>query len=232
MSQEILKDKKVVITAGPTREAIDPVRFISNHSSGKMGYAIAEELLQRGAEVTLVSGPVSMKLVHPRLKLISVESAGDMYLACGLYVEKADIVVFSAAVADYRPRKVAGHKIKKDDAPLTIELIRNVDIAAEFGKHKRPEQISVGFALETRDELKHAVGKLQQKNFDMIVLNSLNDPMAAFGYDTNKVTVITSSLKPHHYPLKPKYEVARDIVKHIAELALNRQSFQDYIRLA
>lgn len=232
MSQAILKDKKVLITAGPTKEAIDPVRFISNHSTGKMGYAIAEEFLKQGAEVILVSGPVCIQLSHPKLKTIHVESANDMYLACCLHFEASDIVVFSAAVADYRPEKVAHQKIKKDDSSFTIKLTKNVDIAAEFGKYKTLNQVSVGFALETNDELHHALGKLKKKNFDMVVLNSMNDPKATFGYDTNKVSIITSSLKQYDYQLKTKKEVARDIVKHVAEVVLAKQSFKEYIKVA
>lgn len=232
MSQAILKDKKVLITAGPTKEAIDPVRFISNHSTGKMGYAIAEEFLKQGAEVILVSGPVCIQLSHPKLKIINVESANDMYLACCLHFEACDIVVFSAAVADYRPEKIANQKIKKDDSSFTIKLTKNVDIAAEFGKYKTSNQVSVGFALETNDELNHALGKLTKKNFDMVVLNSMNDPRATFGYDTNKVSIITSSLKQYNYQLKTKKEVARDIVKHVAEVVLTKQSFKEYIKVA
>lgn len=232
MSQAILKDKKVLITAGPTREAIDPVRFISNHSTGKMGYAIAEEFLKQGAEVILISGPVCIQLSHPKLKIINVESANDMYLACCLHFEACNIAVFSAAVADYRPEKAANQKIKKDDSSFIIKLVKNVDIAAEFGKYKTSNQVSIGFALETNDELNHAVGKLRKKNFDMIVLNSMNDPKATFGYDTNKVSIITSVMKQYNYELKTKKEVARDIVKHVAEVVLTKQSFREYIKVA
>jgi phosphopantothenoylcysteine decarboxylase / phosphopantothenate---cysteine ligase len=232
MSQAILKDKKVLITAGPTKEAIDPVRFISNHSTGKMGYAIAEEFLKQGAEVILISGPVCIQLSHPKLKIINVESANDMYLACCLHLEACDIAVFSAAVADYRPEKVANQKIKKDDSSFIIKLVKNIDIAAEFGKHKTSNQVSVGFALETNDELNHAVGKLKKKNFDMVVLNSMNDPKATFGYDTNKVAIITSAMKQYNYQLKSKKDVARDIVKHVAEVVLSKQSFREYIKVA
>lgn len=222
MSYGILKDKKVLITAGPTKESIDPVRFISNHSSGKMGYAIAEEFLRQGAEVILVSGPVCLSLSHPNLKLIKVESASEMYLACCLHFEAVDITVFSAAVADYRPKKIAKQKIKKDSASFTIEMVRNVDIAAEFGKYKTPQQISIGFALETNDELAHAISKLQRKNFDAVVLNSMNDAKATFGYDTNKISIITSDLQRKDFPLKQKVEVAVDIVKAISRLVVNK----------
>ena len=232
MSQVILKDKKVLITAGPTKEAIDPVRFISNHSSGKMGYAIAEEFLKQGAKVVLVSGPVHVELSHPNLTILNVESASDMYLACCLHFETCDIAVFSAAVADYRPAKVASQKIKKDDSSFVIKLVKNVDIAAEFGKFKLSNQVSVGFALETNDELNHAMGKLRKKNLDMVVLNSMNDAKATFGYDTNKVSVITSQLKQYNYELKSKKDVARDVVKHVAELTLVKESFEEFIKVA
>jgi phosphopantothenoylcysteine decarboxylase/phosphopantothenate--cysteine ligase len=218
MSYSLLKNKKVLITAGPTKEAIDPVRFISNHSSGKMGYAIAEEFLNRGAEVILVSGPVCIQLNHPKLTMVNVSSASDMYLACCRYFEEIDIAVFSAAVADYRPAKVATQKIKKDDNSFTIEMVKNVDIAAEFGKYKSSHQLSVGFALETNDELNHAIGKLRKKNFDMVILNSMNDDKATFGFDTNKISIITSDLLRKEFPLKQKKEVAIDIVKETERL--------------
>jgi phosphopantothenoylcysteine decarboxylase/phosphopantothenate--cysteine ligase len=222
MNATILHNKKVLITAGPTREAIDPVRYISNHSSGKMGYAIAEQFLQHGAEVFLVSGPVNINLKHPKLKIVNVNSASEMYLACCRFFEEVDIAVFAAAVADYRPAKVAGQKIKKDESTFTISLVKNVDIAYEFGKIKSAGQVSVGFALETNDELAHAQGKLEKKNFDMVILNSMNDANATFGFDTNKITVIKKDLAPKEFSLKQKSEVARDIVKEISSLLIRQ----------
>lgn len=210
-----LHNKKILITAGPTREAIDPVRYISNHSSGKMGYAIAEECLRKGAEVFLVSGPVCSELKHPRLQLVKVNTAAEMYLACCRFFEQADVAVFAAAVADYRPAKIAEQKLKKDESSFTIQLVKNVDIAFEFGKLKRADQLSVGFALETNDELFHAMGKLKKKNFDLVVLNSMNDAGAAFGFDTNKITIIKNDFSRTDYPLKDKREVAEDIVYEI-----------------
>lgn len=167
MSQS-LKNKKVLITAGPTREGIDPVRYISNHSTGKMGYALAETCLHQGAKVFLVSGPVHIHVTHPNLEIIPVNSASEMYLACCRFFEEVDIVVFAAAVADYRPHRIAAQKIKKDQDIFSIRMIKNVDIAFEFGKIKRTDQLSVGFALETEEELNNAEGKLEKKNFDMI----------------------------------------------------------------
>lgn len=225
MHTPLLKNKKVLITAGPTREAIDPVRYISNHSSGKMGYAIAEEFLRQGAEVFLVSGPVCFELKHPRLKLMKVNSASEMYMTCCRFFEKADVAVFAAAVADYRPEKVAEQKIKKDESAFTIQLVKNIDIAYEFGKIKRDDQLSVGFALETNDELSHAMGKLKKKNFDMVVLNSMNDANATFGYDTNKITIIRNDFSSTEYSLKSKKEVAEDIVYEV-ETALFLRSLQ------
>lgn len=216
MIQSILKDKKILITAGPTREAIDPVRYISNHSSGKMGYAIAEQFLKQGADVNLVSGPVCIELKHPRLKLVHVNSASEMYLACFRFFEQADIAVFAAAVADYRPSSVAEQKIKKDDSSFVIKLIKNVDIAYEFGKIKSSKQLSVGFALETNNELAHATSKLKKKNFDMVVLNSMNDAQATFGYDTNKISIIKRDESRKVFSLKHKLEVANDIVLEIS----------------
>jgi phosphopantothenoylcysteine decarboxylase / phosphopantothenate---cysteine ligase len=212
MKHTTFTNKKVLITAGPTREAIDPVRYISNHSSGKMGYAIAEEFLQQGAEVVLVSGPVSIQLKHARLTTVAVNSALDMYMACCRYFEDVDIAVFAAAVADYRPAMVAEQKIKKDDDSFTIRMTKNVDIANEFGKVKTDDQVSIGFALETNDEMEHAIGKLVKKNFDMVVLNSMNDGNATFGYDTNKISTVKKDFSVTNYPLKPKKEVAEDIV--------------------
>ncbi|MFN8291041.1 MAG: phosphopantothenoylcysteine decarboxylase [Chitinophagaceae bacterium] len=219
MNSPILKGKKVLITAGPTREAIDPVRYISNHSSGKMGYALAEEFLLQGAEVFLVSGPVCLSLKHPSLKIVKINTAAEMYMACCRFFEQADIAVFAAAVADYRPAKVAEQKIKKDESSFTIQLVKNIDIAGEFGRVKREDQLSIGFALETNDEVTHATGKLSRKNFDMVVLNSMNDSNATFGYDTNKITIIKKDLSRTEYGLKSKKEVAEDIVFE-AETAL------------
>lgn len=216
MVTPVFTGKKVLITAGPTREAIDPVRYISNHSSGKMGYAIAEIFLQHGAEVVLISGPVCIELAHPRLKLVRVVSASDMYLACCNFFEQADIAVFAAAVADYRPAVVAEQKIKKAGISFVIEMIKNIDIAGEFGRVKSNHQLSVGFALETNDELSHAMGKLKKKNFDMVILNSMNDEKATFGHDTNKITIIKNDFSQLSYPLKSKKEVATDIVDAIA----------------
>lgn len=228
MSQSILHNKKVLLTAGPTREALDPVRFISNHSSGKMGYAIAGQLLQQGAKVVLVSGPVCLSLSHPNLTLIPVVSANDMYLACCHHFESCDAAVFSAAVADYRPKLVAKQKIKKEEVSFVIEMVKNVDIAAEFGKYKTPEQISVGFALETNNEEAHAVGKLCRKNFDLVVLNSMNDAGAAFGHDTNKISIIGRDLQKKSFALKQKNEVAKDIVAEMGRL-LTEQSLQGFL---
>ncbi|MEO8766419.1 MAG: phosphopantothenoylcysteine decarboxylase, partial [Ginsengibacter sp.] len=172
MPQQFFKNIKVLITAGPTREAIDPVRYISNHSTGKMGYAIAEEFLKEGANVFLVSGPVCLTLKHPRLTVVNVTSAREMDLACCNFFEEVDIAIFAAAVVDYRPEFISEQKIKKDEASFTIKMIKNVDIAYEFGKVKSSRQLSIGFALETNDELTHATGKLIKKNFGMVVLNS------------------------------------------------------------
>ncbi len=215
MNTSPLHGKKILITAGPTREALDPVRYISNHSSGKMGYAIAKQFLLHGAKVFLVSGPVCIKLEHPQLKLVQVNSASEMFLACCRFFEEADMAVFAAAVADYRPELFAQQKIKKQESSFLIRMVKNVDIAHEFGKIKTGNQLSIGFALETNDELAHAAGKLERKNLDMIILNSMNDPNATFGYDTNKVTILTRNKEPKVFSLKQKTEVAVDIVNEI-----------------
>jgi len=222
MDRQALAGKKILITAGPTREAIDPVRYISNHSSGKMGYAIAAECLAKGASVILVSGPVCCTLEHKRLQIEKVNTASEMYLACCRHFEEADVVIFAAAVADYRPAKPAAHKLKKEENELTIRLVKNVDIAFEFGKLKQPKQLSVGFALETNDETLHATGKLLKKNFDLIILNSMNDSQATFGFDTNKISIIRKDLSRVDHPLKTKTMVAADIVQEISNQLQSR----------
>ncbi|MGC3943360.1 MAG: bifunctional phosphopantothenoylcysteine decarboxylase/phosphopantothenate--cysteine ligase CoaBC [Chryseolinea sp.] len=213
-AQPLLR-KKALVTAGPTLEAIDPVRFISNHSSGKMGFAIAEALAQNGADVILVSGPTQQHTNHPSVRVVPVVSAEQMYDACQTEFESADITVLAAAVADYRPAAPASEKIKKKDENLNLELTKTRDIAAELGKHKRDNQVLVGFALETNNEVPNALKKLSAKNFDMIVLNSLQDKGAGFGLDTNKVTIIDRDQKSTTFDLKNKREVARDIVNSI-----------------
>ena len=208
-----LEGKKVLITAGPTYEKIDPVRFIGNYSSGKMGFALAEECAQRGAQVELVCGPVStsMKTQHPNIHRIDIESARQMYEACMSSFPTADSAILCAAVADFAPETVADQKIKRTGDDMVIRLKPNPDIAASLGKIKTSSQALVGFALETNDEETNAQGKLQRKNFDFIVLNSLRDQGAGFRTDTNKITIITPDSKKE-YDLKPKTEVARDIV--------------------
>jgi phosphopantothenoylcysteine decarboxylase / phosphopantothenate---cysteine ligase len=223
MNNDSFKNKKILITAGPTREAIDPVRFISNHSSGKMGYAIAEAFLKEGAQVTLVSGPVALKLDHPDLELVKVNSALDMYLACCHYFEDADIIVFAAAVADYRTVRIENQKIKKDGEVFTVRLVKNIDIAFEFGKLKTANQLTIGFALETHDELLHAKRKLDKKHFDMVVFNSMKDENACFGYDTNKIQTIRRDYTRRSYRLKQKSAVAEDILREITELLRERE---------
>lgn len=203
--------KKILITAGPTYEKIDPVRFIGNYSSGKMGYALAEECAARGAEVTLVSGPVNLSVNHPNINRIDVESAEQMYNACMSHYPTSDAGILCAAVADFTPECVADKKIKREKDDLTLNLRPTHDIAAALGKIKTDSQRLVGFALETNDETAHAQDKLKRKNFDFIVLNSLNDKGAGFRCNTNKITIIDSS-KAEEYPLKTKKEVAADII--------------------
>jgi phosphopantothenoylcysteine decarboxylase / phosphopantothenate---cysteine ligase len=223
MNTQLLSNKRILITAGPTREAIDPVRYISNHSSGKMGYALAEEFLNRGASVILVSGPTCLHLNHERLEIMQVQSANDMYMACCHYFEKVDIAVFAAAVADYRPATIAVQKIKKKEDEFVIKMVKNIDIASEFGKIKKPHQLSVGFALETNDEEQNAISKLHRKNFDMVVLNSMNDAQAGFGYDTNKISIIQNDLSVTEFSLKSKKQVAIDITEAAITLYLQKE---------
>ena len=212
-----LQGKKVMITAGPTYEKIDPVRFIGNYSSGKMGYALAEACAERGAEVTLVSGPVNREVIHPNIKRINVESAAEMYQAAVENYEDADAGILCAAVADFTPEVTAEKKIKREKDDLILRLKPTQDIAAALGKQKRPEQRLVGFALETNDEVSHAQDKLKRKNFDFIVLNSLNDKGAGFRCDTNKIAIIDRD-GITAYPLKPKTEVATDIIDKLVTL--------------
>jgi phosphopantothenoylcysteine decarboxylase/phosphopantothenate--cysteine ligase len=209
--------KKVLVTAGPTYESLDPVRFIGNHSTGKMGYAIAESLAHQGAEVELVSGPTHLTVSHPKIKLTRVVSAEEMFQACLVKFTTADIAVLAAAVADYKPVHKAEQKIKKTSSELVVELTQTRDIALELGKLKEQDQLIVGFALETENERANAHKKMLAKNFDLIVLNSLNHPGAGFGHDTNQVAIIDRSGGVKEYNLKSKKEVARDIVNAIVD---------------
>lgn len=210
--------KKVLVTAGPTYEAIDPVRFIGNHSSGKMGFAIAEEFANQGAEVTLVCGPNNLKTINKNIQRIDITSAEELFKASLKAFKLADISVLSAAVADYKPSKTANQKIKKSSGTKAIDLIPTKDTLAELGKLKTKKQLLVGFALETENETANAKEKIKKKNLDLIVLNSLNDKGAGFKTDTNKITIIDKSNKIIKFELKSKEEVAKDIIKTILNL--------------
>ncbi|MBO7540661.1 MAG: bifunctional phosphopantothenoylcysteine decarboxylase/phosphopantothenate--cysteine ligase CoaBC [Bacteroidales bacterium] len=212
-----LDGKTVLVTAGPTYERIDSVRFIGNFSTGKMGFAVAEELAERGAKVILVAGPTSLTAKHRNIKQINIESAREMYATATENFGSCDAAILSAAVADYRPENVADHKIKKtaDTETLDIHLVQNPDILATLGKMKNDHQLLVGFALETDNELDNARSKLARKNLDMIVLNSLKDKGAGFGHDTNKVTIITADGTVTEGTLKSKADVAKDIVDKV-----------------
>ncbi len=215
--EQDLKGKKVLITAGPTYEKIDPVRFIGNYSSGKMGYALAESCARRGAEVTLISGPVQVKAQHPSIKVIKVESAHQMHEAAIEAFPTSDAAILCAAVADFTPEVEADQKIKREKEDLILKLVPTEDIAAALGKIKKENQCLVGFALETNNELANARHKLEKKNFDFIVLNSLQDAGAGFQCDTNKITIVDKE-KATPYPLKTKTEVADDIIDRLANL--------------
>ncbi|WP_213190362.1 bifunctional phosphopantothenoylcysteine decarboxylase/phosphopantothenate--cysteine ligase CoaBC [Cloacibacterium caeni] len=208
-----LEGKTVLITAGPTYEAIDPVRFIGNHSSGKMGFSLAEEAVKRGAKVILISGPTSQKTSNKNIEIHRITSAKEMYDEVFKYYEKVDIAIASAAVADYAPKIVAKEKIKKSEEEFTIELVKNPDILKTMGE-KKTHQFLVGFALETQNEEENAKSKLQKKNLDMIVLNSLRDEGAGFQKDTNKVKILTHS-EQKEFSLKSKDEVAKDILDFV-----------------
>ena len=205
-----LKQKKVLITAGPTYEALDPVRFIGNHSSGQMGYELAKTAADLGAEVFLISGPSHLNIEHNRVKLIRVTSAEEMYEKSHEYFDEVDFAICAAAVSDYRPREIASQKIKKDSAELKLELVKNKDILLSLGEKKK-NQFLVGFALETENEVENAKGKLKKKNLDAIVLNSLNDEGAGFSSPTNKISFIDKNLKITSFELKSKAAVASDI---------------------
>lgn len=217
--KEDLKGKRMLVTAGPTYEKIDPVRFIGNYSTGKMGYAIAQEAASRGAEVVLVSGPVDLTTRHPAIDLVKVESAREMLAACEERFGSVDYAVMCAAVADYAPADCAATKIKREgNEPPVIHLVKNPDIAKTLGMKKRPGQKMVGFALETDHEFDNAMTKLRSKNLDMIVLNSLRDKGAGFGTDTNKITIFTADGGETSFALKSKREVAADIIDTLITL--------------
>lgn len=221
-----LLSKHYLVTAGPTYEKIDPVRFIGNYSSGKMGYAIADELAASGAQVTLVSGPVGIHQTHPGVTVVSVESAAQMHQKCISVFPQTDGAVMCAAVADFTPSDFSDSKIKREKDDLTLHLKPTKDIAGDLGRLKTGKQILVGFALETNDELANAYSKLQRKNLDLIVLNSLNDRGAGFGVDTNKITLIGKDNKPAIFKLKSKVEVASDIVDAIISEMEKKEELQ------
>ena len=207
--------KSCLVTAGPTHENIDPVRYIGNRSSGKMGSAIAEELAEKGANVTLVMGPSSIKSNHPNVNQINVTTADEMYEVVSQHFSESDISVFSAAVSDYKPKVVYKEKVKKLDDNWTVELEKNKDILMEMSLSKRENQFVVGFALETENEQENAINKLKKKKLDLIILNSTKDSRATFGFDTNKITIIEKDLKMREFDIKNKSEVAKDIVSAI-----------------
>ncbi|MCR5455638.1 MAG: bifunctional phosphopantothenoylcysteine decarboxylase/phosphopantothenate--cysteine ligase CoaBC [Bacteroidales bacterium] len=212
-----MKGRHILITAGPTRENIDPVRFITNYSTGKMGYAIAEELASRGAKVTLISGPVQITAHNAAISVVHVSSAEEMYQKCVEQYPQCDGAVMTAAVADFTPITTSDSKIKKTGDDMTLHLVPTKDIAAALGVMKQKHQVLVGFALETDNEMQNAQKKLESKNFDFIVLNSLKDKGAGFGYDTNKVTIVSRTKGVVNYDLKPKTQVAKDIADQIEE---------------
>jgi len=212
-----LANKIILITAGPTRESIDPVRFISNHSTGKMGITIADECAARGAKVHLVLGPSVLSATHPNVNTINVQSAEDMYQACKEHHDSSDVTILASAVADYTPMVSADQKIKKKAGDMKIDLKRTKDIAAELGKVKSSDQIHVGFALETQNAIANAKGKLDRKNLDFIVLNTLEDKGAGFGTSSNKVSIIHKSGEINKYELKSKKKVAVDIVNELIQ---------------
>ncbi|WP_233884966.1 bifunctional phosphopantothenoylcysteine decarboxylase/phosphopantothenate--cysteine ligase CoaBC [Tenacibaculum piscium] len=219
LSKLPLRGKKILITAGPTYEAIDPVRFIGNHSSGKMGFEIAKTAANLGAEVFLIAGPSHQKVTHSFIDRINVKSAQEMYDACHQYYKNVDVAILAAAVADYRPKNIATQKIKKKDAALVIELEPTKDILKSLGQEKTT-QLLVGFALETNNEIENAKSKIVKKNLDLIILNSLQDKGAGFATDTNKITIIDADFNQKPFELKSKKEVSVDIINEILKRVL------------
>jgi len=217
-SKKKLLNKQVLVTAGPTHENIDPVRFIGNYSSGKMGFAIAGAFAALGAHVHLVTGPVSLECHEAGVEVIRVRSAAEMYERCSELMDQMDVAVFNAAVSDYTPASPYGKKVKRGDGAWSIELKPTRDIAAEMGKRKKEGQVLVGFALETDNEVEHARMKLEKKNLDLVVLNSMQDRGAGFGTDTNRVTMIDREGKIDHFELKPKTQVAMDLVQRVVKM--------------
>ncbi len=217
-----LAGKKALVTAGPTFEPIDPVRFIGNHSSGKMGIAICRELASRGAEVHLILGPSSLKIHEENIHVHKVQTAEEMYQSCIKWFPQADVTIMSAAVADYTPALTHAEKIKKTTDSFTVELTKTKDILKTLGEKKYNGQILVGFALETTNEREYALNKLKNKNADIVVLNSLNDEGAGFGYDTNKITIFEKNGREIPYERKPKQQVAKDIVDRIVNMLYAR----------
>jgi phosphopantothenoylcysteine decarboxylase / phosphopantothenate---cysteine ligase len=215
---ELSSKKKILITAGPSYEAIDPVRFIGNHSSGKMGFALAEICLAKAWEVTLICGPTNLDLAHPNLTIIPVFSAKEMLLAVQENWKNADIGIFSAAVSDYRPEKMESQKIKKTELDLNLKLLKNPDIISWASENRTPKQFIVGFALETNNALENALNKLESKKMDLIVLNSMEDKEAGFQKETNKITILDKSKRKYDFPVKNKREVANDIIDTILKL--------------
>ena len=213
-----LKGKSILISAGPTYEAVDPVRFIGNYSSGLMGYELANECAERGASVTLVSGPTHLTVNHPNIEKVNVESAKQMFDACTNSFQKADIAIMAAAVADFRPEIAAKEKIKKSNNLDSIKLVPTTDILKALGESKTKKQFLVGFALETENEIENAKTKLQNKKLDFIVLNSLKNEKAGFGKNTNQVSIIDKKMTVTDFEAKTKKEVAVDIVNKIVEL--------------
>jgi len=213
-----LSGKRILINAGPTREPIDPVRFISNHSSGKMGIALADAAKSLGAEVTLVLGPVEIRPENKDINIVPVTTASEMAAECIRIFPLCDIAILAAAVADFTPETSSKAKIKKTEGPLILKLVPTTDIASELGRMKKPGQLVVGFALETGNELENALGKLRKKNLDLIVLNSLRDPGAGFGHDTNRITLVDRNNNIDKFELKTKKEAAYDILGKIVTL--------------
>ena len=223
MNNCLLTGKNVLITAGPTREPIDPVRYISNHMGGRMGYDLAAFMLQQGARVFLVSGPVKVDITHPMLTVVKVNTASEMYLACCKFFEDANIAIFAAAVSDYRPKVISSKKIINEDDSFTVKMVKNIDIAGAFAKVKRFNQFTVGIATETDGDMQRAMQKMEKKNFDMMIVNSLIAEDINYGFDLNSISVLKSDNTIEQLTIKPKAAVVKDIVTAISKMFNHKQ---------
>jgi phosphopantothenoylcysteine decarboxylase / phosphopantothenate---cysteine ligase len=223
MNNYLLKGKKVLITAGPTREYIDPVRYISNHTGGKIGYELAAFMLQQGAEVFLVSGPVKVELKHPLLTIVKATTGCEMYLACCRFFEDVDIAIFTAAVSDYKPKQISQEKVLKEEDAFSIKMVKNIDIAGAFAKLKRCNQLTIGFNMEPHCNVKQAISKLERKNFDMLVFNNVDTEDDGYDLDENCISILKSDLSIEQITNRPRTAIVKDLIMSITSMLKQKQ---------